>query len=246
MSDPVAQGLRYRAAMRMGDPTTRRRRAGFSMLELVVALAIVGALAAAGVPRIQQFVANQRAKSAARSVADAFLLARSEAIRTGDAHIVFLSAAASGNPPATDPGGTGLGSDPRGGTWPVIVLDDGAPGSWNCRIDAGEGRSEIASETGVSWGYSLSGGAPAPGDDTGADPATGATFEYRDAPVTWVLFRGDGIPLTFDAACNLGTIGSGGGAVYLTNGSRDYAVVLSPLGAVRVHAFDAGANAWTD
>ena len=29
--------------------------------------------------------------------------------------------------------------------------------------------------------------------------------------------------------------GEGGGAWYVTNGRRDYAVVLTPLGAVRVH-----------
>jgi hypothetical protein len=52
--------------------------------------------------------------------------------------------------------------------------------------------------------------------------------------------------VTFDAACNLSPIGDGGGAVYLTNGQRDYAVVLSPLGAVRVHAWNVGAGAWTN
>jgi prepilin-type N-terminal cleavage/methylation domain-containing protein len=252
MSDPVAQGLRYPAAMRDHAPTTkRRRRAGFSLIELVVALAIIAVLAALGTPRLQQFVANQRLKSAARSISDAFLLARAEAIRSGNAHIVFLSAAAAGNAAATDPVGTSLnasaiGADPRGGTWPALVLNDGAPGAWNCLIEAADPGRGIPPETGVSWGFTVSGGTPAPGDDSGLDPAAGATFAFQGNPVTWVMFRGDGIPLTFDAACNLGTIGSGGGAVYVTNGARDYAVVLSPLGAVRVHAFEAGANEWTD
>lgn len=60
------------------------------------------------------------------------------------------------------------------------------------------------------------------------------------------MFRGDGIPVTFDAGCNVGTIGSGNGAVYVTNGDRDYAVVLTALGAVRVHAWNAVEGAWTD
>jgi prepilin-type N-terminal cleavage/methylation domain-containing protein len=225
-----------------------KARAGMTLLELMIAVAIVGILAAVGVPQLERFFANQRLKSAARSVADAFLLARGEAIRTGDPHIVFLSA---GNPPATDPAGTDLGIDPStGATWPALVLDDGPAAGSNCQIDPGEGTSTVSSQRGVSWGFSLAGGVAAP-DDTGAgrggDPATGSTFvDATNNPVTWVMFRGDGIPVTFDAACNLSPIGDGGGAVYLTNGQRDYAVVLSPLGAVRVHAWNVGAGAWTN
>lgn len=252
MSDPMAHGLRRpRAAMRANDRrATRRRITGLTMVELVVVIGIIGVLAAMAVPGFLQMMANQRLKTAARSIADAFQLARAEAIRTGDAHIVFLSA---GDPAATDPSGVSLnassiGAEPRGGLWPALVIDDGAPGAWNCRIDGAEPSRGIDPQQGVSWGVAQSAGVRAPGDDdpTAGDPATGATFEYRGNPVTWVLFRGDGIPLTFDAACNLGTIGSGGGAVYMTNGSRDYAVVLSPLGAVRVHAFEAGAHEWSD
>jgi len=243
MSDPVARGLRNRAAMHDQDsPSTRarRRHAGFSMIEIVVALAIIAVMAAIGAPQLQQLVANQRVKSAARSIADAFLLARSEAIRTGNAHIVFLSADGS----ALD--GSALGAEPRTGIWPALVVNDGGPGDWNCAIDDTDPAVGIPPETGVAWGYTIAGGARAPGDDNAADPASGVTFEYRGNPVAAVLFRGDGIPLTFDAACTLGTIGSGGGAVYVTNGARDYAVVLSPLGAVRVHAFNSGVDAWND
>lgn len=234
MNDPVAQGLRsVLAAMRTDPCTTSRARAGFSLIEVMVVVAIVGALALLAGPNLQQFMANQRVKSAARSVADSFQLARAEAIRTGNAHVVFLL----GQP---DPAGTAPGA-------PALVIDDGPAGSWNCQIDAGEARNAIVAESGISWGVAQAGSNPAPGDYTDADPADGATF--RDAAgntVTWVLFRGDGIPLTFDAGCTLAPIGSGGGAVYVTNGNRDYAVVLSPLGAVRVHAFDVGANEWTN
>lgn len=234
MSDPVARGLRsVLAAMHTAPSTTSRARAGFSLIEVMVVVAILGALAAVAAPGLSRFLANQRVKSAARSVADSFQIARAEAIRTGDAHIVYLLGQA-------DPGGTLPGT-------PALVIDDGPAAGRNCRIDAGEPRSTIRAEQGVAWGAAQAGTTPAPGDYADADPADGATF--RDAAgntVSWVMFRGDGVPLTFDAGCTLAPIGSGGGAVYVTNGDRDYAVVLSPLGAVRVHAYDVGVNAWTN
>ena len=42
----------------------------------------------------------------------------------------------------------------------------------------------------------------------------------------------------------MGQLGSGNGAAYVTNGERDYAVVLNPLGGVRVHVWDRQAGAW--
>lgn len=216
-----------------------------TLLEMMVVVALIGVLAALSVPRLQEFFDNQRLKAAARDVADAFLLARGEAIRSGNPHIVFLSVLPS------DPAGTALGIDPAtGGFWPVVVLDDRAPALSNCRIDPAETQYTVAAQRGVAWGFSRSGGTPAP-NDTGAarggDPATGATFvDGAGNPVTWVMFRGDGVPVTFDAGCNLSAIGQGGGAVYVTNGRRDYAVVLSPLGAVRIHGWEAVSAAWTD
>jgi hypothetical protein len=60
-----------------------------------------------------------------------------------------------------------------------------------------------------------------------------------------VLFRPDGIPVSFTfsgGTCGqIAGTGSGGGALYITNGERDYAVVLSPLGSARVHLWAAGA-----
>ena len=36
----------------------------------------------------------------------------------------------------------------------------------------------------------------------------------------------------------------GGGGIYLTTGNRDFAAVLSPLGTVRVHMWNAATGSW--
>jgi hypothetical protein len=46
------------------------------------------------------------------------------------------------------------------------------------------------------------------------------------------------------AACNLGETGTGGGAIYVNNDLRDAAVVLAPLGGVRVHRFERSGGVW--
>jgi prepilin-type N-terminal cleavage/methylation domain-containing protein len=215
-----------------------RRQGGFSLIEIAVVVALIGVLAAVTAPRLDDFFANMRARSAARAVADTFELARAEAIRTGNVHAVFLSASQPPNPPATDPGGNPIGA-------PMLVINDGPPGAINCVIDGGDPQRAVAAQAGVSWGYSLAGGTAAPGDTGGGPIASGSSFtDPGGTPVTWVLFRPDGIPVAFDNACNLGSVGSGGGAVYITNGQRDYAIVLTPLGGVRVHSWNAEASAW--
>jgi hypothetical protein len=52
--------------------------------------------------------------------------------------------------------------------------------------------------------------------------------------------------VTYSAACAPGSLGTGGGAVYATNGLRDYAVVVSPLGVVSVERWDVRTGGWSD
>jgi hypothetical protein len=84
-----------------------------------------------------------------------------------------------------------------------------------------------------------------PQDAGGGDYSTGSSFTEPDgSDAAWIAFEPDGIPLAFNAACNLGTTGTGAGAVYLTNGNRNYAVVLNPLGTGNVERFDPADNQW--
>jgi prepilin-type N-terminal cleavage/methylation domain-containing protein len=223
-----------------GNALREERKAfqrGFTLIEMMVTVAVIGVLAVVVGFQLEEWFANQRAKSAARSAADVFLLARGEAVRTGRNHIVFF-----GPPGSTDPAGTAL-TDGAGEVVPLLVLDDGPPATANCRIDAGEAMEFVRSERDVSWG--LSAATQRAPDDLGGAPfappqASGSTFaDPDDNPANWILFRADGVPVAFSYAAGscdeIGRTGTGGGALYLTNGRRDHAVVLSPLGAARVH-----------
>lgn len=209
-----------------------RQLQGFSMVELGVILAIVGVLSIAAAPSISAWVDNQRLKGAARSVASAIAYARGEAIRTGNIHIAFFDTDVDGNTL------TAAGTDV-----PILVLNDGAPGSTgqNCKIDAGEPIHSIQTEIGVSWG--VTGATASVTTDAGAGPASsGWTFRDQSGnDVHWVLFQPQGVPAAMKADCSMGSNGSGAGGVYLTNGSLDKAILVTPLGTVRVHTWLTGA-----
>ena len=92
-------------------------------------------------------------------------------------------------------------------------------------------------------------GGPSPSDPGGAPLSLGTGSTFADPPgnpASWVMFRPDGVPVAFTTACNIGGTGSGGGGVYVTNGSRDYGVVLSPLGGVKLMRFDRGGSTWVN
>jgi type II secretory pathway pseudopilin PulG len=216
------------------------------LIEVMVVVGIIAALAAMAIPSIQDMIERRRLQGAARDLASMFQIARSQAIRTGNHHIVFF-----GPPGTTDPAGTVL-TDASGTSVPLLILDDGSPATANCHIDGGEDRETLAAQNMIGWGVSEAtvkvptdtGAAtfnpPQSSGTTAADPSNNAT--------NWVLFRPDGIPVGFEpTATTCGTIGdtgTGGAGLYVTSGGRDYAVTLAPLGSTRVHTW--GGGAWTE
>jgi type II secretory pathway pseudopilin PulG len=213
-----------------------------TLLELMVVLALVGAMLAFAGSMVGNWSEDQRAASSARSVADAISLARAEAIRTGSNHIVAFDIEA---------GLAGIDSD-------VVIVNDGPPATANCVIDAGEIVHRVALEQGVAFGSDpgLANGAAAPGDaGASGNQLAGSSFTDGSSPAgdaSWVVFASDGLPRRFTEnpsttpPCDdVGPVGDAGGAIYVSNGNRDYAVVMSPLGSVRVHRWESGSGAWS-
>mgnify|MGYP002626095016 CR=1 FL=1 len=224
------------------------RRDGFSVIELMVVLGIVSALVVIGAPYLRDAARHTRLKSATRDLAGALHLARSQAIRTQVNHVVMF------------------GTTPNGNVLPsaaLILQDTDADGE----IDPGETVTMVPRDPGqefqgipgtTRYGKTAAGGVP--GDDPdplglfAAPSAEVASFtDPNGASTNQIVFLPDGIPRTYDPGppLDMGTVGSAAGAIYLTNGNpatgepgRDYAIVLKPLGGVRVTQWDTSAGAW--
>jgi type II secretory pathway pseudopilin PulG len=225
------------------------------MLELAVVLAVIAILASVGGFALQNWATDQRAKGVSRDLADLLQIARAEAIRSSTNHVVFFGQDSGGNPLFTDAGQP---------AWALAIADPNG----NAAPDGGEARHDVpvpAPGTGVIYGRAL--GRVAVPRNAGAmmgDPFAGTPQEgtlpelnspgnFRDPTnaagiQSMVLFAPDGTPRSvvpdgFGGSVT-GMIGSGDGAVYVTNGNREFAVVMAPLGAVRVFSWDAAAGQW--
>lgn len=217
------------------------RQDGLTLIELMVAAGIAGVIAGLATISFAQWRANQALTTTTRRVADTLSFARMEAIRTGNVHVVYLSTF-----PGTDIAGNPI-QDAQGNLVPVLILNDGPPGSpgQNCVIDAGEPIDTLPLVQGLAWGFTASAGVKAPLDSSLPGNASGSSFATpAGAPHNGFAFGPDGVPVAFDPGCVLGGFGTGNGGIYITNGQRDYAVVVQPLGGVRTHGFETSAGAW--
>lgn len=215
--------------------SSQRQQAGFSLIEMAIVMGIIAVLAALAVPSMIRWMDNQRLARSARDVTGAISFARSEAIRTGNVYLVLVQ---------TDAQGNGL-EDGGGNPVNVQIVDDGRPTASNCEVDGGEVRVNISLENGVWFGASAATG-PVNSDTGGAAIVAGSTFQDAGGnDATWLMFRPEGPTRAFSSDCTVGNVGTGGGGFYLTNGNRDVAVVVTPLGATRVHAWAETAGDWS-
>jgi prepilin-type N-terminal cleavage/methylation domain-containing protein len=216
------------------------RNAGFTLIEIMIVVVILGIMTGIVVTVLTRGAADQRAKAAARSVADLLMLARTEAVRTGVTHLVFFQQ------DIDDAALVNSFGDPVAA---VLIRDadgDGIP-------DAGEYRASVPFDrtSSLAWGGAFATGAAPNDNPDGVFPAVDpdfscCTFTDPDGEeARWVAFLPDGMPRGFKKGpFSTSPLGEGGGAVYMTSGQRDYAVVLAPLGGVRVHTWRNAA--WTN
>ncbi len=209
----------------------------------MIVVAIIGIVAAAALPSWRAYQQNQQLRAGARMAANVLTFGRTQAIATSRNHIVLF-----GIGPMTDLCGNPL-QDALGNPVPFVVIDDGPPGAGDCCItNAGEVVETLDPRTpNVSWGATFA-TAPAPLDSGLAAgwKIFGSSFRTPAGVMArGVLFRPDGVPVSYTAACNLGATGSGGGALYVTNGERDYGIVLTPIGGVHVERWENSSAAWS-
>ncbi len=212
------------------------KTAGFSLIEATIVLLVAGIMVASATPSLSQWLANNRLSDSARSVNAALSFARSEAIRSGNIHIVFFDEDAASNDL----------QDADGNDVDILVIDEGRPGSTDqdCTIDTGERVLDFNLEDDVTFSTTLASSA-APNDSGGGTFSSGSSFtDPSSNAASWILFRPEGTPLAFDSGCAIGGVGTGDGGIYLTNGKRDAAVVLTPLGATYVHSWGQHIGAW--
>jgi type IV fimbrial biogenesis protein FimT len=77
--------------------TARRRAVGFTLIEVLVVVAIMGVVLAIGVPGVQSLLNTQKMKSATFDLVTTTMFARSEAIKWGGASSSSISIAAPSN-----------------------------------------------------------------------------------------------------------------------------------------------------
>ena len=112
------------------------RQLGFTIIELMVAIAVLGVLMGIGVPGMQSFLQNSRLISQINLLSTSLAIARSEAIKRNDRVLICVST----NGTACEATGSGTTWDDG---WLVFVdrnnnsvVDLGPPGTDDCAVTA--------------------------------------------------------------------------------------------------------------
>ncbi len=215
------------------EPGTRGRE-GFTLLELMIVIAIMGATLALAVPALWRYAVAQDARDNAQVVAGALRGARARAMREGVQYFVLFGA------PASAPGAVAR-----------VVRDadldfiESAPDTArDVFFNQGTSPGVTAYGAGAQLPFPAAPLAPAdPQPGLLGAVANGASF--RLDPNTGALglgFTPRGVAVDLAAPT---TWGSGAGAYYVTDNTDSvYAAEVGPLGEVRVRSLSGATNTW--
>ena len=216
---------------------------GFSLLELMVVVAIIAIVSAMVAPSLQAYSVRESARSNAQNIAAVLAEARSRAIDEGRNYIVlFTTPMVLSNPI------TGISA-------PIAQVVQDVNNNWVVNggtdvirnVFAAPGTKPAVTPYGVGGVPPYNTSPLAPEDVPGGGLAdlsalaNGTTFpNFAGSPA--VGFTPRGIPVNL----NTTTVpGSGAGAFYITDNNKTvYAAVLMPLGGVRVRVLDPILNNW--
>ena len=230
-----------------------KRSRGFSLIEMVIVVSILGILLSMGVVSFNKWSKRQRVSNASGEMAQLLFVGRSEAIRKGVNHIAFFDTDSLGNALLAGDGTTSLAA---------LLIEDS---NGNFSPDSGEQRMAVPLTvlSGIVWGRAEAASlVPNANGSLVGDPFSGTSVEnsaeeegsaanFRhptdtSAVHSWVLLSPDGTPRAFDSsgATTIADVGTGDGAIYLNDGERDHAVVMSALGSLRSYRWDASDGSW--
>lgn len=203
-------------------------------VEWLLGIAIAALLVVVAVPGIKSVRQHEVANVTVRGLEGLLLLARDEAIQTGDDHIIYFEIE-----------GSGQITNDRGAPVMALLIRD-RDGNGRRNDSEYVASVPVGVEGTVAWGSAL---ATVPADGDSAAELSGP-WSFRQAMghpgrLRRLVFRSDGAPHSSGSSTRTrDTAGSGAGTVYLHSPTADYAVVLSPWGDVNVQVWDPGSEVW--
>lgn len=219
-----------------------RGRDGYTLVETMFIVAIIGFLATLGLVTLKNFARREDARTAARSVAGVIENARSQAVASGRMTWVVFKEPINGVAPFAPDQFAAVIADSDNDQQPTAA-DTITP----FVLPAGPREHASLYDTSNSP-YSYAG---LPALDESRDVPDGALSGAREGttlnidPVLGVPaigFTPQGFPVRVG---NVNDLGSGAGGLYLTdNQSQVLAVVVLPLGDVKTMAFDSSSDKW--
>ncbi len=218
------------------------RQGGFTLIEIMTVLAIVGVLAAIAIPTMTRYKRKEDTRDAAITMSGVLTNARARAISSGRMTFVLLGEPADGSVPF------------QPGQIAAVVMDDDGDNA----VTAADSALAIFPTPGLNPDVSLYGvnGTPhgtvlVPADDLSeSEPdvdlsqlVDGTTLPNSAAlGVPVVAFSPQGAAVAADTPAEWGT---GAGGIYVTdNDSVVVAVLVGPLGSVKLQRFDTASGEW--